>query len=148
MTLIPFRVEFYEELVDMFYNFTTEIYGSNRRIGSKYFFYKAVDKWIEDEKDIILCIKSNYDIIGFTVSYVDSNNGLTENIYFGDICYVKPEHRKTRASYLLYKNVVSYGSNDLKLNVVANGRVENGIDNMIEKHFKPIKTFSTYERRK
>lgn len=148
MTLVPFRVEFYEDLVSMFQDFTTEIYGSNRRIGSKYFFYKAVNKWIEDKKDIILCINSNYDIIGFTVSYIDNNGGLTEEVYFGDICYVKPKYRKTRASYLLYKNVVSYGSNDLKLNVVANGRVENGVDKMIEKHFKPIKTFSTYERRK
>ena len=146
MTLVPFRLEFYEELVDMFYKFTIELYGDKRRIGAKYFFYKTVNSWIEDGKDIILCL-DGYIPVGFSVAYIDDYKGLTEPIYFGDICYIKEEYRKTRAGYKLYNNVVNVAK-DLGLNIVANGRIENGIDKMIEKHFKPTKTFNTYERRK
>jgi hypothetical protein len=73
MTLLSFRLEFYEDVVDMFYDFTTEIFGDKRKINSKYFFYRQVDKWIEDKRHIVLAV-DNEDIVGFSMCYKDINN--------------------------------------------------------------------------
>ena len=147
MKLIKFSLEFYEDVVDMFYNFTREIFGDKRRIGSKYFFYKEVNRWIEESRDIIISVSDDGKITGYSMSYIDRNQNLTETIYNGEMAYVKPEYRKTRAAFMLYKNVVEYAK-ELNLNLIANGRVENNVDSMIEKHFDCTKTFISYERSK
>ena len=143
MRLRKFTIKDYEVLVDMFYNFTCEIY-SNRAIGTKYAFYKLVDSWIEKKHDIVFAVNNSEDIVGFTVAYIDHNNGITEPVYLGDIAYVKPEYRKTRASYMLYKNVYEY-SKELNMKIVSNSRIENGIDKMVQKHFNAIPKYIMME---
>ena len=145
MTLDKFTLDDYEEVVDMFYELNKEFYRDIRTIGCRYFYYKAVMNWINDKKHIVLCRNKNNDIVGFTMSYIDDVSGLTETIYNGEIAYVKPVHRNTRAAYLLYNNVASVAK-ELKLNLSSNSRVENGVDKMIEKHFTTNKVFSNYER--
>lgn len=145
MTLDKFTLDDYEEVVDMFYELNKEFYRDIRTISPKYFYYKAVINWIADKKHIILCKDKNGVTVGFTLSYIDDVNGLTETVYNGEIAYIKPKYRNTRAAYLLYNNVASVAK-ELKLNLSSNSRVENGVDKMIEKHFTTNKVFSNYER--
>lgn len=145
MRLVEFSMDYYEDVVDMFYDFNIELFSKYRKIGYKYFYYKAVMNWINDKKHIIICIDKYNNPIGFSLAYIDDNSGLTERYYNGEIAYVKPAYRKGKASYLLYKNVVAM-SVQLGLNLNSNGRIENGIDKMIEKHFNPIPLFTNYER--
>lgn len=145
MYLRKFQLKDYEEVVDMYYQFITEIFSEKRKISPKYFYYQKVSDWINSKKNIIIAEK-NKVIVGFSMSFIDEFDGLTEPIYNGETIYVKPEFRKTRAGYMLYHNTVKY-SEEIGLNIMANGRVENKIDKMIEKHFKPTTMFINYERK-
>lgn len=136
----------YEEIVDMYYNFMIEVFGDKRQITPKYFYYKLVIDWINSSKHIVVATKDD-KVLGFTLSYIDTNSNLTEPIYNGEIAYVKKEYRNTKAGYMLYKNVVNVAK-ELNMNLVANGRICNGIDKMIEKHFKPEAMFINYEKEK
>ena len=145
MTLFDFMITDYEEVVDMYYEFTKEVYP-DRQIGYRYFFYKEVMKWINHGNDIVV-VKNDNGIVGFSMAYVDDNNGLTEPIYNGVLAYVKPEYRKTRAAYLLYNNVYSL-ARDKNLIVNANGLVTNGVSDMIKKHFDCKEMFINFEGKK
>ena len=144
MNLRRITLEDFEEVVQMYYDFTVEVFGSQRKISPKYFYYKAVIDWINSSKDVIIAEKDS-TIVGFSMAYVDDFGGLTEPVYNGEIAYVKPEYRKTRAGYMLYKNVVAY-ADEIKMTLVANGRVDNGVDKMIEKHFDCKRMFINVER--
>lgn len=142
MTIRKFQVDDFEELVEMYYNFICEVHH-NRKIGAKYFFYRKVMEWINKGLDIILA-DDNGKLAGFTLAYIDDMKGITEPVYQGDMCYVKPEYRKGRAAYMLYKNVYNYGK-EQGLLVTSNGRIENGIDQMVIKHFNAKPTFQIIE---
>jgi GNAT superfamily N-acetyltransferase len=144
--LRKFQLDDYEVVVDMLYNFYIEVYGDMRKIGSKYFFYKEVAEWINSGKDIVIA-EQDCDIAGFTLAYINDFGGMTEPVYYGEIAFVYPEYRKGRAAYMLYKNVVQYAQ-EIGLNLFSNGRVENKVSDMIEKHFNPKKMFINYERTK
>ena len=145
MTLYSFLLSDFEETVQMYYEFTKEVYP-DRKIGEKYFFYKEVMSWVNKQNDVII-VKKDGIAVGFSMAYVDTNSGLTESIYSGVIAYVKPDYRKTRAGYLLYKNV-SECANDKKMILMANGLVTNGVSNMIKKHFDCKEMFINLERNK
>lgn len=136
-------LEDYEEVVKMYFDFTTEVFSDKRKISPIYFFYKEVTNWINSNKHIILAYEGN-KVLGFSFSYVDNFNGLTEDIYNCEIAYVKPEYRKTRAAYLLYKNGYNM-SIELGLNIHTNGRVCNGVSDMIKKHFNLEEQFINFE---
>lgn len=140
--LREFTLDDYEELVDMFYEFYKET--SIKTIYPKYFYYKDVISWIAKNKKIVLAVKGNM-IIGFNTFYYTENNGLTEPYIFGEYCYVKPEYRNSRAAYLLYNNCVQYAA-EHHLPMTAMGRIENGGDSIIKKHFKAMPTYITFER--
>lgn len=142
-SLKTFKLDSYEELVSMFYDMYCEIYH-DRKIGLKYRYYQKVIEWIEKNHNIIVCYKDNI-AVGFTLSYM-VQDGLTEPYYFGELAYVKPEYRKTRASYMLYKNVVNYAE-ELGMLLVSNSRIENGVDSMVQKHFNTTPTYITVERK-
>lgn len=133
--LVNFSLVHYEELVDMFYEFMKEVYY-DRKIGLKYAYYIRVNEWIERKCHIVVCLKDDIPI-GFTMSYIDNMGGLTEPVYQGEIAYVKPEYRKTRASYLLYSNVVQFAE-ESGIKLVSRSRIENGIDKMIKKHYNVV----------
>ena len=144
MTLHKFTFDDYEDVVDMYYNFTKDVYP-DRKIGYRYFFYKEVMKWVNLSNHIIVAKKGDI-AVGFSLSYVDENAGLTNTIYNGVIAYVKPEYRKTKAAYMLYKNVSSKAK-EIGLTLMANGLVTNGVSDMIEKHFDCKRMFINYERK-
>ena len=144
MVLRKMSLKDYEEVVDMYYNFTKDVYP-DRKIGERYFFYKEVMSWINNSRDVIL-VKKDDITVGFSLSYVDMNGGMTEKIYNGVIAYVKPEYRKTRAAYMLYKNISEYAK-DKELTLVANGLATNGVSNMIKKHFDCKEMFVNFERK-
>lgn len=144
MKLREFTLNDYEALVDMYYEFCKEVY-SDRQIGFKYSYYMVVSEWIKDNKNIVLAVDNNDSIAGFTLSYIDTMNGLTEPIYNGDIAYVKPDKRKTRAAYMLYKNVFEFAK-EQGLKIVANGRITGNTAKMIEKHFNVKPTYLIFEK--
>ena len=145
MTLHKLTLKDYEEVVDMYYNFMKEVYPE-RIIGERYFFYKEVMSWINNSRNVIL-VKKGSITVGFSMAYLDQNSGLTEAVYNGVIAYVKPEYRKTRAAYLLYKNMSDVAEEN-NLTVVANGLVTNGVSDMISKHFDCKEMFINFERTK
>ena len=132
----------YEEVVNMFYDFYKEVH-SNRIIGYKYRYYETVIEWVNENKDIVVCVKGD-TIVGFTMSYIISN-GLTKPFYQCEIAYVKPKYRKTRASYLLYNNAVNYAKEN-NLLIVTNSRIENGVSDMVQKHFGCKATYTVNEK--
>ncbi len=143
MKLYNFTLPDYEELVDMYYEFTKDVY-SERTMGERYFFHKEITSWIANRRDVVIA-KKDGTIVGFTMGYADDNSGLTNRVYNGVIAYVKPEYRKTRAAYMLYMNV-SERAKDLELTLMANGLVTNGVSDMIEKHFDCKEMFMNFER--
>lgn len=146
MKLIPFSLEFYEDIVDMYYGFIVEVFGNNRKVSPKYFFYKEVQNWINQKKHIVIAT-NGVDVCGFSMCYIDEFNQLTEPVYNAEVCYVKPSYRNTRAAYLLYNNGYAK-SKDLGLNIVTNGRVANGADKLTNKHFNLEQQFINFEGRK
>lgn len=143
MTLIDFRLEHYDEVVDMYYEFIKEIYPK-RKIGAKYFFYRKVSDWINKGYMIVLAVKDDI-IVGFTASYVNDMGGITEPVYFAEVGYVKPEFRKSRAAYMLYHNGSNYAKeHNLITTISAFAKTQSA--SMIEKHFDCEKMFINYER--
>lgn len=134
----------FEEVVSMYYDFYREVYP-NRKIGDKYFFYKRIMTYINDNSDIILA-EDNGKVCGFSLSFINMNGGLTEKTYNGEIVYVKERYRKGRSAYLLYDNVSNYAK-ELGLTLVANGLVTNGVSDMISKHFDCKEMFINFERK-
>jgi hypothetical protein len=142
-SLKKFKLSDYEELVDMFYEFTKECY-KERKIGLRYRFYEKVNQWIDNKYDIILGMKED-KIVGFTMCYIDMS-GLTEPVYVGEIAYIKPEYRKSKISYMIYNNVVEYAK-QLNMILVSNSRVDNGVDKMIKKHYNVKQKYIQFELR-
>lgn len=134
----------FEEVVNMYYEFIKEVFGAKRKVSPKYFFYKEVMHWVNNKRDILLVVKGE-DICGFSMCYLDSFNNLTEPVYNAECAYVKPEYRKTRAAYILFKNGYNYAK-EKNLNLVTNGRIENGVADMMKKHFKLEEQFINFER--
>lgn len=145
MRLRRFLMDDYEDVANMLHLFYKEVFSDKRKIGSKYFFYKEVNNWINSRKDIIIAEDKDFNIVGFSLCYKDDCGGLTETVYTCDYCYIKEEFRKTRAAYMLYTNGYNYAK-ESKLNLVTNGRVENGVSKMMNKHFDLTSMFINYER--
>ena len=143
MKIRTFVLDDYEEVVKMYFDFTTEVFSNRRTISPIYFFYKEITRWINSDKHIILACEDD-KILGFSMSYVDSFNGLTQSIYNCEIAYVKPTYRKTRAAYMLYKNGYNM-SKELGLNIHTNGRISNGVSKMMKKHFDLEEQFINFE---
>jgi hypothetical protein len=143
MTLRQFTISDFEEVADMHYAFITEVFSDKRKISPKYFFYKEVQSWIANKKHIVLACKDK-KIVGYSMSYIDEFNGLTEPIYTCEVAYVKPEHRKSRAAYMLYKNGYNVGM-ELGMNINTSGRVVNGVSSMMKKHFNLEEQFINFE---
>lgn len=146
MQLRQFNLNDFEEVVNMYYCFISEVFGRNRKISPKYFYYKKIMQDINDGKHIVLAMNNIGVIVGFSICYKDVFDNLTEPVYNCETCYVKPEYRNTRASYLLFNNG-SQVAKDLGLNLITNGRIENGTSKMIEKHFSLNAEFTNYERK-
>ena len=142
-SLRQFELDDFPELVSMFKELTREIYP-NRKIGADYFFYRSVLGWVQADKHIIIALKGE-DIIGFSLCHIETS-GITEPIYLGECAYVKPEYRRSKAAYLLYKNGSDKAS-ELGLTLFSNAFIGglNHVDKIQEKFgMKPM--FIGYER--
>ena len=132
MTIRKFEIGDFEEVVSMYEALAKEIYP-NRSHGAKYFFYRAVIDWVSSNKDIVVAEKDG-ELVGFTLAYLDHCGGITEPVYNGEIAYVKPNARKTRAAYMLYHNVSNF-ANEQGLTLIANAYIggENKVDKIQQK---------------
>ncbi len=98
----------FEEVVEMYYQMCLVVYP-HREFKSKQFFYKQVLDWIDYNYDIIITEDEGI-VTGFSMCYVDSMGGITEDYYQGECIYVKPEYRKGRSAYLMYATNISYAN--------------------------------------
>lgn len=145
MTLLPYNEVFYEELVNMFYDMTKEVYP-HKVIGNKQNFYRQVDIWTTDGGfDIILAI-SNKQVVGFSKSYVDYHSGLYDPDYYTELLYVIPEKRNSKALYKLANNISEYAKG-LNIDNVINARIDNGFSEIIKKHYNTVSSFIKLEQR-
>lgn len=120
----------YEEIVQVYKDLTKTVY-EGMEIKDDIFFYGVVLEWFKKRSDIIICETNDGDIAGFTLAYVEDIL-IVEPYYYGDVAYIKPEYRKSRAAYLMYHNVVDMGKAK-GLKVVAKAYVGNGNKNKVDK---------------
>lgn len=126
MIIRKFELDDFEEVVGMYQALTAEIY-CDRKQGAKYFFYRTVVDWVANGRNIIIADKDG-EVVGFTMGYIDPCGGVTETVYNGELAYVKPKYRKTRAAYMLYHNVSNFAK-EQGLTLVANAYI-GGNDNV------------------
>lgn len=133
MKLLPFSTVFYEDVVNMLYSMVMEA-NPEKIIGSKQNFYRLVDGWTKDDNMDIVLVCTDTDVIGFYNALVNDNRGLYEANYFVENFYIKPNKRKSRAIYMLFKNIEKY-AHSLGLLVSAKFRIDNGFAELIKKHY-------------
>jgi len=98
----------FNEVVDMYYDMCHQVYP-HREFKSKQFFYKQVLDWIDYNYDIIITEDEGI-VTGFSMCYVDSMGGITEDYYQGECVYVKKKYRKGRSAYLMYHTNMNYAN--------------------------------------
>lgn len=130
MILRPAKLSDYSELVQMYKKLIEATYDG-MALGEEIFFYGIVTDWFRTNKNVVICETDDGKIAGFTLAYMEDIS-VVEPYYYGDIAYVKPEYRKTRAAYLLYNNVVQYGKS-LGVRVIAKAYVGDGNKNKVDK---------------
>lgn len=130
MKLRPAQLSDYTELVEMYKELSKAVY-QGMKIGEDIFFYGVVVDWFKTQKDVVICETEDGEIAGFTLAYIE-DLGIIEPYYYGDIAYVKPQYRKTKAAYKLYHNVVNYGKKQ-GLKVQAKAYVGGGNRDKVDK---------------
>ena len=103
VTIRPAFTSDINELVLMYKEVIKKVYPG-KKLGSDYHFYKAVINWIDSGHDIVVT-ENNGIISGFCMSYVDNMGGLITPVYYCSEIFVKQEFRKTKAFFLIIKNV-------------------------------------------
>lgn len=104
MKIRPAYTRDINEIVSMYKDLISGIYP-NRELGSDYHFYKAIIRWIDSRYDIIVTEKNGL-ITGFYMAHVNDMSGLTQPVYYCAELYIKPNFRKSRAFYLMQKNII------------------------------------------
>ena len=145
MILVKFKYEYFEDVVDMFYSFMKEVMHT-RKIQAKYFFYKEVIEWIRQGYHIVIAEDKGV-VVGFSMCRTDNMNNLTEDVYVCDYCYVKEDYRKTKAAHMMFNNSYKFAKENNYI-VSVNGRIENGVSEMIGKHFGLKPKFTIFEGEK
>jgi len=145
MNIINYNQVFFEDLVDMYYEMTKEIY-SHKHIGNKQMFYREIDRITNDNQYHIVLAVSNGKVVGFSKSYIDYHSGLYSPDYYTELLYVKPSNRGSKALYMLAKNIDLYAKEN-GLDNVINARIDNGFSETIKKHYNTISSFEKLEQR-
>lgn len=136
MRLRKFCLQDYEAVTDMLVLFFEEVY-SDRKLGYKYSFYKTVDSWIKEDRDIVV-IEQDNKLVGFSEAFIDRCNGMTEPVYNCEYLYVREEYRNSKAAYMLYNNINDYSKEiELKPSIVCRAEVKD----MVNKHFNAVDKF-------
>jgi len=92
-TFEPLNEHHYEELEKMLVAFSEEIYGYGQ---------VNIDQFLEAHWAIYLAVKGE-EVVGFTSFMYNHYFGLKPPTVGNTYLYVKPEYRKSKASYLLTK---------------------------------------------
>lgn len=116
MLIRPAFTKDLHEIAFMYRELLKDFYPINS-LGSDYHFYKAVISWIDNGNDIVVSEKDNI-VTGFYMAYVDNMGGLTQATYYCSELFIKKEFRKSRAFYLLQKNLILTAKTK-KLNLIA-----------------------------
>lgn len=130
MKLRPAKLIDFTEIVSMYKALIEAVY-EDMKTGEDIFFYGVVIDWYKSGKDLTVCESKDGEIVGFTLAYLE-DIAVVEPYYYGDIAYIKPEFRKTRAAYLMYNNVVNYGQS-LGLKVQAKAYVGGGNKDKVDR---------------
>ena len=145
MKLIPYNQAFYEDVVNMYYDMTKEVYP-HKHLGNKQLFYREIDRISNDNHSHIVLAVSGGKIVGFSKSYVDFHAGLYTPDYYTELLYVKPSNRGSKALYVLAKNIESVAKEN-GLDNVINARIDNGFSETIKKHYNTVSSFIRLEKR-
>lgn len=132
------------EVVGMFKDFIKELYP-NRKLGTDIAFIENVLNWIKLQRHIFVTTTNEGKITGFTMSYVNYNDYVTEPVYHGEIAYVKPMYRGGKSAYLLYNNVVHI-ADDIGLILTANAFENQFKIEQIQRKFNGKKIYISMER--
>lgn len=128
MKIRKFDVSDFIEVVAMYKDFVREVYAG-RKLGADLAFFETVMNWIKFQKHINITTTNDEKITGFSVSYVNFNDYVTEPVYCGEIAYVKPMYRGGKSAYLLYHNMVNVAEN-IGLIITANAFISD--DNVVK----------------
>lgn len=128
------------------YNDLLHIAYPNRKISALEFLYRQVTDWIIKNEFILVSHDDKIDrITGFILVRENNAGGLTEVILDAEITYVKPEHRKSRAAYLLYNTGFNYAK--LRgLGIMSTSTEESSP--IVTKRFGAKKSFNHFETSK
>lgn len=120
----------YSKILKLYRKFLLEVYAS-REVKEDYFLAKVVQSWFEAKVDLFI-VEYKSKVIGFSVSYVDTNGGTLSPVYRAEISYVLPKYRKTSAGYKLLHLPINLAK-EYNLNVVSKAAVYNGTDKLHKK---------------
>lgn len=133
MKLRTFLLEDLEEVAMMFKELVNVIYPKHKK-GQDEAFLQAVKYWIISKKDIFV-VEHEGKPIAFSLSWVEDWK-IIEKFYNGELLYVKPSFRNSKASYLLYANMlkIAFKSN---LPIHAKGYINNNASKILSKFGEP-----------
>jgi len=120
----------YRTICDFYTALLKTVY-TDLKLGEQIMIDGAVQNWWKLNHDIIIVETNEGEPVGFSLAYKDSP-GIYETVYQGELAYVLPEYRHTKAAYLLYHNIVQY-ADKLGLPILSKGFIGDGGRDQIEK---------------
>jgi len=119
-------VKMYKDLIETCYPF--------HKIGADNEFEEVITSWINKGYDVFIAEEKG-TIKGFSVSFVEPES-VIEAYYRVAIIYIKKKFRKTKASYLLYANLLNI-SMLLELKLHCNVYLGNNSAKIVSKYALP-----------
>lgn len=119
-----------QKLAILYKEFLYETY-KDRCIASIEDCIRVVTSWVDARVDIY-ALSNAIDLFGFSLSYVETNDGTLKPAYRAEITYVVPKYRKTKWSYKLLKLPIEL-ANSVGLPVVSKSTIYNKVNNIHSK---------------
>ena len=117
-------------LASLYKEFLYETYN-DRCIASIEDCIRVVTSWVDARVDIY-ALSNDIDLFGFSLSYVETNDGTLKPAYRAEITYVIPKYRKTKWSYRLLKLPIELAQS-VGLPVVSKSTIYNKVNNIHSK---------------
>ncbi len=130
MKLRTFELKDLDEVTKMFIALIDIIYPKHQK-GEYNQFLQTVKSWIISKKDIFIVETDEGEIAAFSLSYIEEYKFI-QPFYYGDSLYVKKRYRKSKASYLLYANILQIAE-EKKLPIHAKGFTSTDASGILEK---------------
>lgn len=119
-----------QKLATLYKEFLYETY-KDRCIASIEDCIRVVTSWVDARLDIY-ALSNDIDLFGFSLSYVETNDGTLKPAYRAEITYVIPKYRKTRWSYRLLTLPIKLAKS-VNIPVVSKSTVLNKVNIMHSK---------------